>query len=104
MVRVIMSATRISDGAQVILKKLVTASSANEIAIGRLFSSEPHKSHAANHTIPLLDVFRIPDEATTFIVLPFLSDWEHPKFTTVGEAVAFFQQMFEVCICQSVDS
>jgi hypothetical protein len=93
-----MSATHISDGAQVLLQKLITASSADEIAIGHLFSSKPHWSHAGNHCIPLLDVFTIPDqEDTTFLVLPFLSDWEHPKFTTVGKTIAFFKQIFEVC-------
>lgn len=85
------------DGAQVILKKLTSASSTNEVTIGRLFSSEPHRSHPANHCLPLLDVFSLPDEdAITFLVIPFLSHWENPKFVTIGESVAFFKQIFEV--------
>lgn len=97
MIAVINSATRISDGSQVMLKKLVN-SSGNEATIGRLFSSEPHRSHASNHSIPLLDVLSIPEEHTAFLVLPFLSDWDNPPFETIGETVAFFKQIFQVSL------
>ncbi|KAF9463082.1 kinase-like domain-containing protein [Collybia nuda] len=95
-VSVVMFATRLADGAQVILKKLNSGSSANEIAIGKLFSSEPYRSNPSNYCLPLLDVFSLPDEKNIiFLVIPFLSHWENPKFVTIGEAVAFFQQIFE---------
>jgi hypothetical protein len=97
MVTIVMAATRVSDGAQVMLKKLRNSeSSTNEIEMARLFSSPPHSSHPSNRCIPLLDVLSLSEEGITFIVTPFLSHWECPPFDTVGEALAFFQQMFEV--------
>lgn len=97
MVAVINSATRISDGSQVMLKKLVN-SSGKEATIGHLFSSEPQRSNPSNHCIPLLEVLSIPEEHTTFLVLPFLSDWDNPPLETIGEAVAFFKQIFQVSL------
>lgn len=77
------------------LKKLVK-SSTNEVTLGRLFSEEPLRSRPSNHCIPLLDVLSIAEEETTFLVIPFLSSWDIPPFETIGEAVAFFKQLFEV--------
>lgn len=79
------------------LKRLSNASEANDVNIGRLFSTEPLKSHPSNRCIPLLDVLDFPEEDTTFIVLPFMTHWEFPMFVTIGEAAAFFKQIFEVC-------
>ncbi|KAF9457848.1 kinase-like domain-containing protein [Collybia nuda] len=91
---VVMSATHLSDGAQVMLKRL-TKSSTNELAIGRLFSSSPHNSHKSNHCVPLHDVLVHPDEDSVFLVNPLLTDWDEPKLETIGEVVEFFRQLFE---------
>jgi hypothetical protein len=79
------------------LKKVKNASThTNDINIGRLFSTVPLLSNPSNRCIPLLDALACPEEDTTFLVLPFLTHWEFPKFVTIGEAVACFQQVFEV--------
>lgn len=90
-------AIRIEDGKQMLFKKVVTLKHPDEATIGRLFSSEPHTSHASNHCVPIYDVFSIPDEeGTVILVMPFLMDWFEPEFDTVGEFVDFVKQVFEV--------
>lgn len=97
MVTSIISAIRISGGEQVILKLIdMNPEDFNEIAIGRFFSSPPQASHMDNHCIPLLEVLEVPEEKTMFLVYPFLSEWEEPKFDTVGEALEFFRQISRV--------
>lgn len=95
MFAVVMSATRISDGAQVMLKRL-KKSSTNELEIGQLFSNAPHNSHRSNHCVPLYDVLNHPNEDTAFLVTPLLTDWDEPSFETIGEVLEFFRQLFEV--------
>ncbi|KAF9455576.1 kinase-like domain-containing protein [Collybia nuda] len=94
MFTVVMSATRLSDGAQVMLKRL-KKSTANELDIGQLFSNPPHNSHPSNHCVPLYDVLVNPDEDMVFLVSPLLTDWDEPELETVGEAVEFLRQLFE---------
>lgn len=40
-----------------------------------------------------LEVLGIPGEDFMFLVFPFLSHWEEPKFNTVREALEFFRQI-----------
>lgn len=95
-----MEATRISDGAQVKMKKLpISTTSQLEIDMGRFFSSDSHTSNPANHCVPFYDILEVPDEQIFLIVMPLLTQWEEPVFETVGEVVEFFRQLFEVrCI------
>lgn len=99
----LMDATRVEDGQQVILKQLYTPDSPGEVDLGRLFSKEPHANHAHNHCVRIYDVLDVPDEeGLVLLVMPFLSDWRTPEFDTVGEFVGFVQQIFEVsAICFS---
>lgn len=46
--------------------------------------------------MPLFDVLDLPEESTMFLVSPFLTEWDQPSFVTIGEAVEFFRQLFEV--------
>lgn len=92
-----MDATRIADGKQVILKRIITSQHPDEGNIGRLFSGEPHASHVANHCIPVYDVLKTPEEdGEVLMVMPFLTPWDTPRFETVGEMVSFFKQILEV--------
>lgn len=92
-----LDATRISDGAQLMLKRVNPALQPNEVTIGRFFSTEPHSTHKNNHCIPIYDVLDVPDDDTyVIIVMPFLSSWDTPAFDTVGETVEFFRQIFKV--------
>ncbi|CAL1706289.1 unnamed protein product [Somion occarium] len=92
----VIDATRISDGQMVMLKRISTQAHPFEVEITKYFSTEPLSSHPRNHSVPLIDVLRVPDEDDTVIlVMPLLHRYETPRFLTVGECVEFFRQIFE---------
>ena len=94
----VLDATRISDGSVVVLKKISRKVHPYEAEIGQFLSSEPLASDPSNHCIPLLDVLQDPeDEDIQLLVMPMLQMCITPSFRTVGEAVEFFRQAFEVC-------
>lgn len=94
-----LDATRIADGKRVFLKRVFTADHPYEASFGRLFSNEPNASDESNYCVPVYDVLDIPDnENFIIIVMPFLDPWNRPPFETVGEAVEFFRQIFDVII------
>ncbi|KAA1478717.1 hypothetical protein DENSPDRAFT_695391 [Dentipellis sp. KUC8613] len=95
-----MDATRISDGKTVHIKALVPfdetgKENVEELDVALFFSSEPRRSDPRNHCVPILDWWRIPEEKTSFIVMPLLRVYNSPEFLTVGEAVGFFGQVME---------
>lgn len=93
----LLEGTRISDGKQVMIKKIVTADHPSEPHFGRFFSKEPNASHPSNHCVPIYNVLKIPNEQEyTLLVMPFLVDCNTVPFETVGEAVEFSRQIFEV--------
>lgn len=94
---VILDATRIADDTVVTLKKIKTSLHPYEIDICRYFSSEPRASDPANRCVPVYEVLDVPDDPDyKLIVMPFLRKFYDPRFLTVGEAVEFFRQAFEV--------
>ena len=99
----ILDATRISDGAYVILKIISQSLHPYEVEIGRFFSSEPLRSDPANHCIPIYDVLSVPDDKDkVIIVMPLLRVYTSPRFGTIGEAVECFRQLFEVSSLNSL--
>ncbi|KAA1478718.1 hypothetical protein DENSPDRAFT_830067 [Dentipellis sp. KUC8613] len=93
-------ATRMSDGKLVHIKALVpfpTTGKENdeELDVALFFNSEPLRSDPRNHCVPVLDWWRVPEEKTSFIVMPLLRVYNEPEFLTVGEAVDFFGQIME---------
>ena len=94
-----MDAVRIRDDEMVMLKAIDLRDHPTEIELAQLFSSEPLKSHPKNHCVPILEVIPLPDRPLEFIlVMPFLRSYVKPCFETIGEAVEFFRQIFEVCV------
>ncbi|KAJ7680931.1 kinase-like domain-containing protein [Mycena polygramma] len=91
----IMDATRISDGSQVLLKKIETEVHPHEVDICNFLSSEPLGSDPKNHCLPLLQVLETPVSGTLIIVMKILRNYGDPHFDTVGEAIDFLQQIFE---------
>ncbi|KAI0081952.1 hypothetical protein K474DRAFT_1655844 [Panus rudis PR-1116 ss-1] len=92
----VLDATRMDDGEIVMLKRLSKKFHPHEVAIGKFFSTVPIASNPRNHCVPILDVLQVPDDDdVTIIVMPLLREFDSPKFETVGEAVAFFIQVFE---------
>lgn len=94
----VLDATRISDDTVVTLKKIQTSEHPYEVDIARYFSSKPRASDPANRCVPVYDVLDVPDDPDCkLIVMPLLRKFFDPHFLTVGEAVEFFRQAFEVC-------
>lgn len=86
------------------MKKISIVKHPAEVEITRYFSSEPLASHPRNHCVPLYDVLEPPDDSELLIiVLPFLRDYDSPRFKSIGEAVEFFRQVFEVSTCEKFD-
>ncbi|KAJ7151724.1 hypothetical protein C8R46DRAFT_1304381 [Mycena filopes] len=92
----ILDATRISDGAQVVLKMVDTRSTEVEILE---FLNKDVEVLANTRAIPLLEVFPIPDDAErSFMVMPCMREATiDPFFRTVREFVVFFQEVLEQC-------
>ena len=93
----ILDATRLSDGAYVVLKIISKSVHPYEVEIGRFFSSDPLRSDPANHCIPIYDVLSVPDDKDkVIIIMPLLREYTSPSFGTIGEVVECFRQLFEV--------
>ncbi|KAJ7665948.1 kinase-like domain-containing protein [Mycena polygramma] len=92
----IMDAERIRDGQQVMLKWVSKKTHPHEVDIGRLFSTPALAKNPKNHCIPILDVLQDPqDEDKQIIVMPRMIRWDDPNFSTVGEVIDCFRQIFE---------
>ncbi|KAJ7685848.1 kinase-like domain-containing protein, partial [Mycena rosella] len=88
----VLDATRVSDGAQVVLKVIRTTSTEAEIAA--FLRSTPR---AEQHTIPFRELLPMYDDPErTFLVMPRMRQCSlSPWFATVREFVEFVQQVLE---------
>ncbi|KAI0041334.1 hypothetical protein FA95DRAFT_1501637 [Auriscalpium vulgare] len=91
----VIDATRISDGKQVVLKRMSETDTGEEGDMLRLFSSEQYKENPKNHCIPLIDSKRLDDSQITLLVMPRMRPYNNPRFRTFGEVVAFATQIIE---------
>ena len=92
-----LDSTRISDGARVLLKLIPDDSAQSGEREVLEYLNAPHlMSDPRNHTVPLLDVVKLPNSGQLVLVMPLLRWFNNPRFQTVGEAVEFFSQIFEV--------
>ncbi|KAH7918651.1 hypothetical protein BV22DRAFT_1041582 [Leucogyrophana mollusca] len=92
----LLDATRISDGAFVILKSLKKSRHPYEAEIGEFFMTEPLASDPANHCVPIYEVLSVPeDDDRIILVMPFLRPYNDPDFDTIGEVVDCVRQLFE---------
>ncbi|KAG5349874.1 hypothetical protein E4T56_gene8386 [Termitomyces sp. T112] len=91
----ILDATRV-DGSFVVLKRVDIETPQNEILMINHLSSQAFSSNPRNHCVPILDIINPPQGShTAFIVMPLLFDVDFPPFETIGEAIGFFEQIFE---------
>ena len=93
--RVCMDATRISDGRQVMLKRLLNKEGPYELQINKIFSTEPLSSNPRNCCAQLLDVIQLANE-DPIMVHSLLRPFDNPPLRTYGEFVTFFAQICEV--------
>ncbi|KAJ7174752.1 hypothetical protein C8R46DRAFT_93550 [Mycena filopes] len=94
----IMDAVRDSDGLRVVLKRVSKSKHPWEEGIHGFLSSPASElwGDPMNHCAPLLDVLQPPhDPDWQILVINLLRKYDSPPFDTVGEAVDFFQQIFE---------
>ena len=98
-----MDAVRISDGEMLMLKSISRTKFPYEVEIATMFSSEPLKSDPKNHCIPIFEVLDVPNnEDKQILVMPLLRAYDSPRFQSVGEAMEFIRQMFEVRLSRIV--
>ncbi|KAJ7148033.1 kinase-like domain-containing protein [Mycena crocata] len=92
----VMDATRISDGAQVVLKMVDTGSPGTQIS-GYLTTERGEQ----NHCLPLLELLQLENSDPQFsglstMVMPRMRDCDgDPRFESVREFVEFLQQVLE---------
>jgi hypothetical protein len=68
-----------------------------EAYIGQKLASKPLASDPKNHCIQFIEILHVPDNDTMdLIVMPLMYYWIKIPFLTIGEAVEFFSQIFEV--------
>ncbi|KAJ7162361.1 kinase-like domain-containing protein, partial [Mycena filopes] len=89
----VLDATSIRDGKKVILKYVPT--DGRESTIIRQLSSPELRSDPRNRTIPLLDIFPMPDSPWTFLVLPYCREFTYPPFHCRNEFVDAMSQFME---------
>jgi len=94
-----MDATRLSDGITVALKMIFKSEHPYESVIHQFLTSNALAAEPINHCIPLYELLEVPDnEDMLLLVMPFLRPCGDPRFQTIGEALEFFRQVFEVDI------
>ncbi|KAF7324698.1 Protein kinase domain-containing protein [Mycena kentingensis (nom. inval.)] len=92
--RSIMDARRLSDGKNVVLKKVEKAKHPAEVQITEFLTSLGENPQ--NHCIPVLETLHPPNEPDIVIlVLALVRRVDSPPFETFGEAVEMFRQIFE---------
>ncbi|KAJ7141164.1 kinase-like domain-containing protein [Mycena epipterygia] len=88
---IVMDATRLSDGTLVSLKQIKASKHPNEVEICALFTAEPLMSDPRNHCVP-------DDDDMILIIMPFLADWDTPKFTRLGRSSIFAANLSSLCL------
>ena len=101
-----MFATRLLDGAQVVIKRVWCMDSGfdEELKTMVLVSSESLRDDPMNHCVQLLEWFLAEDEVEpelsadglAFAVIPLLRDWRKPSFRLTVESLDFISQLIEV--------
>ncbi|KAF8637040.1 hypothetical protein AX16_010895 [Volvariella volvacea WC 439] len=93
---VVIDALRLKDDKRVILKMVFQSKSPNERELTEKWSQDGLTNDPRNHCVPLFDVLQSPiNPDIIFLVLPMLRPFNQPHFDTYGEAIDFFQQVFE---------
>lgn len=93
----LIDAIRLSDGETVMLKTFSREENPHEKEITRFLASEPAKSHPRNHSNVLYEVFDIPGEDMSILVMSALDRFYEPGFDNIGEVLECLRQIFEVC-------
>lgn len=96
-----LDATRVTDGAMVMLKRVSSTTYPQELQIHHhlLSAQVDGMNESDKHIVPIYAVLQVPDSSSeSIIVMPYLRPSSDPEFNTVEEAVEFFRQVFKVSI------
>src|ERR1700683_4825578 len=94
--RNVIDATRMKDGAKVILK--CVGASSQEFQIALHLSSAKMRSDPRNRTVPIIDVISLSDNTNTaMLVMPYFRVFHTPPFHCRGEVVEALRQFLQVC-------
>lgn len=94
----VLDAERLSNGELLGLKRVKKSLHPYEAQIAQFFCSGSVAADSANHCVPIYDVLQVPDDDDVIIlVMPLLREHYSPAFDTIGEAIEFFRQIFQVC-------
>lgn len=84
-------ATRLSDNCRVAIK--VVKRSDQELQISQFLTSI---QHPANHCVSVYDTLDDPlNTSTLLMVMQYLTPWNEPEFSVLGDVVDFVTQMLE---------
>ncbi|KAJ7785303.1 kinase-like domain-containing protein [Mycena maculata] len=89
--RRVLDATRMHDGKKVILKRIET--DGDEISIIKHLDSV--RADPRNRTIPILDIFAMPNSPWSFLVMPYCRRFNYPPFHCRTEFVEAMTQFLE---------
>ena len=93
----VIDATRIADGKLVSVK--IVRSGGLEVQIASILRTSPLDDDPTNHCVPILDIFQDDKDVTaTYMVMPFLRDYDNPRFERVEDVLDFGEQLLEVSI------
>jgi hypothetical protein len=87
-----MDAMAITDGSFVIMKSVKSPSDKLDIAVW--FSAEPQQSDPANHCVPILEVFKHPNEAGWAIIIMLFAVTTSPALIRLGKRSPFSNRSF----------
>ena len=74
-------------------------SSPDERKTATKFNSQPLANDPRNHCMPVYEFIPAPGIVNDlFMVCPLLRKYDNPRFQTVGEVIAFWEQMFEASV------
>ncbi|QRW27755.1 Tyrosine kinase specific for activated [Rhizoctonia solani] len=95
-----LDAIKDEDNKHVSIKKSIPSTNddeaQNELDILRYLSEDDQRDDPHNHGLQLLDHFPIPGSSNgSFLITPFLSDWDSIPFSRFSELTDFLQQILE---------
>ncbi|KAJ7683263.1 hypothetical protein B0H14DRAFT_922600 [Mycena olivaceomarginata] len=88
----LIDAVRVSDNANVILKRINKTHHPHEVDIANFLTGLGPSP--GNHFVPILG--KTNENNIMIIVMPLLRRYGSPRFDTIGEAVEFFRRIFEL--------
>ncbi|KAI0745240.1 kinase-like domain-containing protein, partial [Earliella scabrosa] len=93
---VVLDAVRTADGRIVTLKRVEKSNNYTEEDVSRFLNDDRFTNCPENHAVPVYEILQSPLYSNSiFLVMPYLIRIDTVRFSTVGEVMEFFRQLFE---------